>query len=642
MNEPANNDSLKFLKIAERSERRRGIGRLKIFIGMAAGVGKTFAMLEEAQQLLHQGVDILVATVNTHGRIETEKLLSGLKALPLKEIPYKGIICPEMDLDGVIQSRPQLVLVDELAHSNVPGSQHAKRWQDVIEILHEGIDVFTTINIQHFESHKEIVQEISGIVVRETVPDHVLDYASEIELIDIPPEELLKRLKEGKVYIEESSRIALDHFFKYETLSMLRELSLRLTAAKVGRDITLSSPKSMQLVSEKIILAISPSPYSEQLIRATRKKAYELQAEWIAVYVDTGKKLSNEDKARLQQNITLARQLGAEVIITQDTYIKEGISRITKQHMGTKIIVGRSSHTSMWRQIFRSELYVDLEQMNKDVDITILRQEKPLEEFKEASNRVESSASRGPASYESMIALLFLILMILGGAVVDSLIGYKEVGFFFWASIFALSCLVSLGPVLLVSLTSMIAWDLLFIPPPYEFKLGDTQDISMMLMYIITAVIVGTLTTRLKKQELFLKQRAEKSEHLYQIEKAVMRSTTYEMLSERIKAILSPLFPGEIELIRAENRSPMNQNEKEEGVINWVIKHKRSAGRGTDVLPSSEKLYIPISFGDSVIAVFAYKPKPSYVTLEEIDFIETICQIIGIKLAKLTNDSRTT
>ncbi len=346
-------DPDQLLKAIQEEEKRSNLGRLKIFFGMSAGVGKTYAMLQEAHERIKEGVHLAIGTVNTHGRQETEKILEGLPIIPEKWIEFKNKAFKELDIEKILEIKPQLVLIDELAHTNVPGAKHSKRWQDVIEILDSGIDVYTTLNVQHLESRKEIVESITGIIVQETVPDLVLERATAIELIDIPPTELLQRLKEGKVYLGEQSVIAAENFFKEDHLTALREIALRFTAEKVEHDLheILALGRGWK-TRERLMVAINQAPFSQQLIRSVRRFAFELDAPWTVVYVDTGVKLNIADQSRLNKHLQLARELGAEVVTTHDLDIPNALKRIAKQKNITRLVVGRSTKNSFFRNFF--------------------------------------------------------------------------------------------------------------------------------------------------------------------------------------------------------------------------------------------------------------------------------------------------
>ena len=320
MTEPSRPNPDALLAEIQREEQSAKRGQLKIFFGMSPGVGKTYAMLEAARVQKAEGMDVMIGIVETHGRVETEALLTGLPVIPRKKIEYRGVILQEMDIDAILERHPSLVLVDELAHTNAPGSRHPKRYQDALELIDAGINVFATLNVQHLESRVDVVQQISGVVVREAVPDSVLDQADEIELVDVTPDQLRKRLAEGKVYMGERAATASENFFREETLTALREMALRTTAEHVDQELRdvmrtkrIGSPwKSGQ----RLGVGVGPSPFSGQLIRWTRRIAAAMDAPWVAVYVETSAALDEDAKRRLTKNLSLARQLGAEVVMT--------------------------------------------------------------------------------------------------------------------------------------------------------------------------------------------------------------------------------------------------------------------------------------------------------------------------------------
>lgn len=356
-------------------QNKRKKGRLKIFLGMAAGVGKTYAMLEEAQKKVKEGVNVIVGTVNTHGRPETAKLLEGLKQIPEKKILYRDKEFNELDTDALIKAAPQIALIDELAHTDIPGAKHLKRWQDVFEILDEGIDVYTTLNVQHIESFKEIVEEITDVKITETVPDLILEKASAIELVDITPTELLERLKEGKVYTYDLSQIAIQNFFQADRLTALREIALLITAEVVDVELHemidhIQKGRKWR-TREKMLVGINHDLYSQQLIRVCRRRAFILHAPWTVLYVNDSRALSDEEKNNLNKNLNLARDLGAEVITVKDDDISRGIQKVAEQKGITQIVIGKT--VTKFKNPFKKSL---LDQLLKDcgnIDINIIR-----------------------------------------------------------------------------------------------------------------------------------------------------------------------------------------------------------------------------------------------------------------------------
>lgn len=634
------------LRAIQTQEKRKELGQLKIFFGMSAGVGKTYSMLQEAQQRLTEGINVVVGTINTHGRKETQTLLEGLPIIPEKWVKYKDTVFEELDLETIIDIKPQLVLVDELAHTNVPGSKHPKRWQDVIEILDAGIDVYTTLNVQHVESRKDIVESLTGIQVRETVPDLLLERASSIELIDIPPPELLRRLKEGKVYLGDQSKTAAENFFQEENLMALREISLRLTAEKVDHDLHGMLRGKGWKTRERLMVAISPSFSSEQLIRAARRLAFELDAPWIAVYVDTGISLSDQDQARLNRHFNLARELGAEVITTHDLDIATALQRIARQRDITRIVIGRppKKKLNIWN-LFQGSFVDRLENENKHIDIVILRQEKLTNIYQRALPVFQVTSPW----HAYALAIAFGAGITVFGFLVSPLIGYKAVGFIFLLGILILSFFVGRGPIFLAAILSALCWDFLFIPPIFTPIISDPEDIILVIIYFFVAAILGTMTSRMRQQEEFLHKREENSERLYEIERDIAGATNLQYLRLNVCSRLENMFPGKFDILTKsldnqlifDSQLPLLKEEKEKIAAIWVFQNGKAAGWSTDTLPSTIGLYFPIKFSKFTVGVLVYQPKRERpLSLEEMNFIQTVAQQLGIYLERYIFEER--
>lgn len=640
-------DPDEILRAVQQQEKQKEWGCLKIFFGMSAGVGKTYCMLEEAQQKQREGVNVVIGTINTHGRKETEALLKGLSLIPEKWIKYKDTVFEEMDLEAIIDKKPQLVLVDELAHTNVPGSQHPKRWQDVIEILDAGIDVYTTLNVQHVESRKDIVESLTGIQVQETVPDLILERAASIELIDISPPKLLQRLKEGKIYLGEQSRIAAEHFFQEENLMALREISLRFTAEKVDHDLHGILQGKGWKTRERLMLAINSSPSSEQLIRAARRLSFELDAPWIVVYIDTGIKLSDQDQARLNRHFNLARDLGAEVITTHDLDIFTALQRVARQKDITRIVMGRplKQKISIWN-IFQPSFVERLVNENKHIDIVILRQDK-ITSIYHQSLPVYQIVKKTWKAYGIAIASIAGIAAI--SFLVNPYIGYKSVGFIFLLGILILSFFIGRGPIFLAAFLSAFYWDLFFIPPLFTPTISDPEDISLVIIYFFVAAIMGILTSRMREQDQFLHRREEKMERLYEIERDIANATNLQYLRLNISSHLENSFPGKFDiLIKSldnqlifDSQLPLLKEEKEKVTAIWVFQNGKVAGFSTDTLPSAKGIYFPIKFSKSTVGILAYYPKKERtLSMEEMNFIQTVNQQLGIYLERYIFEER--
>lgn len=623
---------LKFLQTEEKKSKK---GRLKIFLGMSAGVGKTYAMLEDAQNRAKEGVDVVVGTVNTHGRKETAGLLEGLKIIPEKWIKYKDTVFEELDLDEILKIKPQLVLVDELAHSNVSGSRHPKRWQDVMEILDAGIDVYTTLNIQHIESRRDLIENIAGISIRETVPDIIIDTASEIKLIDISPQELLQRLKEGKVYLGTQSEIAARNFFQEDRLAALREVVMRLAAEKVDHDlhemITSIERKQSWKPHEKFMVAINHSPHSQKLIRTTRRLAFHLDAPWIAVHIDTGVPLDAEEQEMLSKNLALARELGAEVITTQDPDIALTLERIARQKSVTQIIIGRSPKRPFWDFFNRFSMVDRLVTEINDIDVHIIRQV-PFG-FPKPKIRL-----RRPAFKSSILSYLGVALFVLALTSINwflsAFVNYRIIGLFFLLGTLFLSLFFRPGPIIFGVLLSAVIWDYLFIPPIHAFVINTSEDeIIGTILFLITGTVTAILTSRARARQEMLLKREVSTQAIYEIVKEIATAPSTKHILTSIKERLGKVLNGTCELLIKqidnglifESDSPLLQDEKERAVAEWVFENGKEAGWTTNTLPSAKSLYIPLKGFREIVGVLRFQPKLNKeLSPEELNFLYTV------------------
>ncbi|PJD95790.1 MAG: histidine kinase [Parachlamydia sp.] len=648
MNSEERQNPEELLNTILKEENRFTKGRLKIFIGMAAGVGKTYAMLEEAQELQLEGVDIVVGTVETHGRSETALLLEGLKIIPTKVYHYKGKEFQDLDLDAILRLQPQLVLIDELAHTNIPGLRHAKRWQDVIEILDNGIDVYATLNVQHIESLNDIVGEIVEISVRETVPDLIIEKAASIQLVDLTPDELLERLKEGKVYLGDQSKIASQHFFQKDRLAALREIVLRYTAEKVDRDLRNSMPTSAHVINwkprEKFLVAISPSPYSPKLIRTARRLAYTMDAPWFAVYVNNGQSLSEKESNQLAQNLQLARDLGAEIITINDPQIADGIKTIAKQKGITQIILGRNPRKSFFHMLTRPTLLDKLSTECTNIDIHVIRQEG-------ISVNYRMKGLTFPAAKQLVPYLLvFLCVCLLTGInwLLLPFIGYKIIGVILLIGILALSLLFKKGPIFFASILYALAWDFFFIPPANQFNIASSEDLALLALYFLTAIASGILVDRAKEQKEMLAKSEAFTRALYEIGQSIARASSPLIAFRSVKELLNKTFEGDFEILEKQLDNGLvlnashNLDEYEKSTILWVFENGKEAGWSTDTLPSSKNLYIPLKGFHEVLGILIFKSKTNKVlSTEEKIFIYTVCSQLASYLERAFSAERT-
>lgn len=635
MSEEIRSNPDELLEIVNREEKERRKGKLKIFLGMAAGVGKTYAMLEEAQRLRREGVDVVVGAVDTHGRQDTAKLLENLQVIPEKWTRYKETVFEELDLDAILKRKPHLILVDELAHSNVPGSRHPKRWQDVMEILDNGIDVYTTLNVQHIESLKDVVEHIAGIPIRETVPDLIIEKAAYIELVDITPSELLQRLKEGKVYLADQSAIAAQNFFKEDRLTALREIILRYAAEKVDHDLhgmfSAVQRADAWKPRERLLVAISHSPHSQKLIRITRRLAFNLDAPWIAVHVDDGSVLDPSDQEALAKNLSMARDLGAEVITTSGTNIGEVIQRVVRQKSVTQIIIGRSPRRWFLDLFARNSLLDHLARECSDIDLHVIRQ--PTFTKTTANWKRWMRFSNNMSPYAA-VTLFVLLLTVFNWSFIDTL-GYRIAGFIFLLGTLTLSLFFRRGPVFFGAILYVLIWVFLFIPS--EERVGGlfNVDYVMLLLYFFTAVVTGILTDRVRRNTEMLAKREKSTEVLYEIVQEIASSSSFEQVIISIKDRLSSVLEGKCEIILKQINNGLifdetvglYKNEKERAAAIWVFQNGKEAGWSTSTLPMAQNYYIPLKGLREVVGVLVYNPKGrKELTLEEKNFLYTVGQ----------------
>jgi two-component system sensor histidine kinase KdpD len=630
------------LKAIQIEEKKAKSGKLKIFFGMSAGVGKTYSMLEEAQDLVKKGVDVVVGVVNTHGRKETEALLEGLSLIPEKWINYRNTVFKELDVDAIIARQPEIVLVDELAHTNVPGSKHEKRWQDVLDILEAGIDVYTTLNVQHVESRKDLVEGVTGIQIRETVPDSVLEKATTIEMVDIPPQELLQRMKEGKVYLGDQPQIAIQHFFKEDNLNALREIALRFTAEKIDHD--LFQQRKRIRTHEKLMVAVACSPSAEQLLRVARRLAFERHATWIAVYVDTGLELSDEDQTRLYRNLNLARDLGAEVITIHDLDVATALNRIAQQKNITQLVIGRPPQRKLWPffGIFKEGFIERIERENKNVDIVIVRKDKAHSIY-ERTFKSKPKPQFVPNISHYFLVALFIGFLTLIAFPLSTYIDYTSVGFILLLGILALSFIVGQGPIIFAAFLSTISWNFFFVLPTFTAALA-TEYILQTIVFFCTALVIGTLTSRIRYQEQYMEKREKWMEYLYELETLMANSTHLYQLRSSLVSRLEEILDGRFAILAKDNYNrlvfdstlPALEHINEQSVAEWVFRNGKMAGWSTDTLPLSQGIYVPIKFGErseGVLVFYPLQPK-RFLSSEEKGFLLTISRRLGMYMEK--------
>jgi len=540
-------------------------------------------------------VDVVIGYVETHGRRETDALTEGIEAIPRKPVVYRGVTLTEMDLDAVLARRPPLVVVDELAHTNAPGSRHPKRYQDVMELLDAGIDVYTTLNVQHIESRADTVREITGATMSETVPDTILAEA-EIELVDLSPEDLLQRLTEGKVYVPERAEAAARNFLREGNLIALREMALHLAAERVGQDVRdymqarkISGPWK---TGHRLLVAVSASPYSEQMVRWTRRLADSLGCTWIAAHVETSRVLSEEEQTRLTRNLSLARTLGAEVRGTTDEDVVRGLLRVAHEQnvtqivVGTPYVLGPSILSSGARRLQR------LIREAGSIDVHVVRAEGHEDVNRRPLWRLPAEAEW--PQYFKAVAIVGAVTLV--NEALAGLIGSRTVGLIFLMTVVGLAMFLNRGPVYLAATVSALVWDFLFLPPPLTFNIGNFEDAVMFAMYFIVALAMGHLISRIRARERMDRRREERATAMYMLTLELGDASTWEEIERATVSNVERTFKADASLLLPDASGILRGDlpEKEFGAAVWAYEHNRPAGQCSDTLPMTEAMYLPL------------------------------------------------
>jgi two-component system sensor histidine kinase KdpD len=636
------------LAALQRQEAAVQRGKLKIFFGMSAGVGKTYKMLEAAQQRRADGVDVAVGYVETHGRPETEALLEGLPIIPRRKVEYRGIVLEEMDLDAILARRPQLALVDELAHTNVPGSRHLKRYQDVLELLDAGTDVYTTVNVQHLESRADTVRQITGVAVRETVPDSVFEIAGDVELVDLAPEALLERLAEGKVYTGgDRAELAARNFFRLGNLTALREMALRLTAERV--DHQLQDYMALKRIAgpwksgERLMVAVSPNPLSERLVRWTRRMAYNLGASWIAVHVETSRAPTAQQRQHLGRVLALADELGAEVITTWDEDVVRGLLRVARERNVTQIVVGKPPR-SRWQDWLNGALLDRLLRKSGDVDVYVVTGDKT---GRPRPARFQLELLSGAGQY--LLAALVVGLAAGLNLLALPLVGYRAVAIAFLFVVSILAMALGRGPVLLAAALSALLWDILFIPPRFALTISELEDVLMLGMYFVVALVTGNLTARLRAQEQAVRRRERRNAALYAFARDVAGARTLDAMLQAAVRQIGQAFDAEVAVLLLQPSGQLGQphpagtlalDEKELSVASWAFVNRKQAGRFTDTLPSAAARYLPLRAPSGVVGVLGVRQRSSErLAPDQETLLETFASQVALAIERMLLDA---
>lgn len=602
------------LQAARASER----GRLKVFLGAAPGVGKTYEMLTTAQVKRRDGVDVVVGIVETHGRAETEALLEGLEIIPRKLVDYRGRQVSEMDIDAILKRKPRLVLVDELAHTNAPESRHPKRYQDVEELLEAGIDVFTTLNIQHVESLNDVVAKITGITVRERVPDSILDRADDIEVVDLTPEDLIARLNEGKIYVPEQAQRAVKHYFSPGNLTALRELALRRTAQRVDAQMVdymrrhaIAGPWA---AGERILVGLDGACDHRALVRRARRMADRLRAPWAVIHVETAKsaRASEKERARVAEGLRLAQRLGAETLMVPGEDVAETLVDYAQTNNFTHIVVARSRYAG-WRRFIGWSVTQKLIRSAGEADVHIVADQAEVlpPEKRGSALRANREAARSDlVAYSASIALVGLALA--AALLLKHVLGVSNVSLTFLIAILTSAIAFGLWASLFACLLSVLAYNFFLIPPLYTFTIADPENVVFLFFFAVAAVIVSNLAARLRTQAIAARKRARTTEDLYLFSRKLAGAAalddilwaTVHQIALMLKVRVVILLPeGEALAVKA-GFPPEDQLDKADlAAARWCFERNQAAGRGADTLPGAKRLFIPLRTGRGAIGV---------------------------------------
>ena len=623
-----NRPSPEALLAAARREEGR-VGKLRIFVGAAPGVGKTYEMLHQAHARKKDGYDVVAGVVETHGRKDTETLLQGLEVIPRRHVNYKGQTLEEMDLDAIVARRPQIVLVDELAHTNVEGSRHPKRYLDVEELMSHGIDVYTTVNIQHIESLNDVVAQITHVRVRETVPDAVFDRADAVELVDLTPDDLIQRLKEGKVYVPKQAERALEHFFSPANLTALRELALRRTAERVDEQL-LTEMQSHAIqgpwaAGERILVCISEDPRCAGLVRYSKRLADRLHGPWTALYVEGRRaaQLSEDERDRIADTLRLAEALGGEAITlpASDRDIAEDVTRYAQANNVTQIVIGKSARTR-WFEMLHGSVVHDLVRRSGNISVHVIAGDAiagdPIP--KKSVRAAERDETFNPRPY---VAALVAVALALGfGELIEAWVGVGNVDLVFLTTIVAIAVRFGLLPSLLASVASALAYNFFFLPPIYTLTITDPSNLVAFGFFTLVAIIVSSVAARARTQAVAATDRARVTESLYSFSRKlagagtlddVLWATAYQtalMLKVRVMLLLPE--NGSIALKAAYPPEDI-LDDADLAAAKWAWENDRAAGRGSDTLPGARRLFLPMRTGRGAIGVMGIdsdKPGP--------------------------------
>jgi two-component system sensor histidine kinase KdpD len=622
-------------------------GKLKVFFGYAAGVGKTYAMLEAAQRERAAGADVVVGYVEPHNRPETEALLEGLEVLPPRLVSYRGVTLKEFDLDAALARRPQLILVDELAHTNAEGLRHAKRWQDVEELLEAGINVFTTLNVQHIESLNDVIAQITGVVVHETLPDNVLERADRIELVDLTPEDLIERLHAGKVYIPQQAERALQNYFQKANLVALRELSLREAAHRLRQDVEAArqskAAKSPWATEERLLVCVGPSPTSTKLIRAAKRMAAAFGGDWLAVAVETPGQESPLRRQRIAQHLRLAEQLGAETHTLVGDKVAETLLDLARYRNVTKIVVGKTA-IPWWRRFFRRTVVDDLLEKSADIDVYVIRGEGASPD--EPTRLMRKLSAPIPWGNYLATAAVVILCGLLGWVSHARDLDKANIVMIFLLGVAYVAARYGRGPAIVCAVAGVLVFDFFFVPPYLSFAVSDAQYILTFAVMLAIGLLISTLTARIREQLFSSRRQERRTDALYRLTKQLSEVAGSEFLVQTAGKQVMEFFGGEVVIFLRQQGQPLTLRFGENTLIarqpvngivaQWVAEHDHVAGLGTDTLPNATALFVPLIGSQQTVGALGVRPGDAdrFLDPDQRRLLETCASLIALSIER--------
>ncbi len=618
--------------------------RLKIFFGFAPGVGKTYRMLQVARDLFAEQVDVVVGAIETHGRYDTAGLLLGLEVLPRRPLPSGERVIEEFDLDAALVRRPRILLLDELAHTNAPGSRHAKRWQDVLELLDAGIEVYATLNVQHVESLNDVVSQIAHIPVRETVPDSILERADEVELVDIAPEELLQRLREGKVHLPDETARAAEHFFKRGNLLALRELALRRMAERVDADVLAwreeQGVEAPWPTGERILVCVGPAPESARLVRAARRMAAGLRAPWVAVSVEPTAPLRDEDRTHLEEHLRLAESLGAVVVRLSADRVADAVLAYARKRNVTRIVLGKPRHPR-WRDRLHGSLVDEIIRGSGEIEVNVLSGAERDRERREA----RPPAALPRFAYARAAAIIAATTGLAAAARAMLHVPQMEM-LFLLVGVMIVAITFGRGPSVFSAALSVAAYDFFFVPPPFTFDVSDRgYFLTFGLMFVI-AIVIGTPALRLRAQKQAAVGREQRTAALYALSRELGSALDAGGVAEVCVRTAAEVFNAEAALLAPEKDGdlrPLSSSPRDAALApaelaaaRWVFEHGQAAGRGTGTLSGERILCVPLRAWGEPLAVLALRlPGGAGLAAEQRNFLEALGRQVAFALERV-------